>query len=53
MTQATGDTEAKIAREAWLRALQRTATIEADVNLILPVLIDRLALLATRRPQAR
>ncbi len=38
------DADAKFAREAWLRALQRTAAIETDVNLTLPVLIDRLAL---------
>ncbi len=36
--------DAKFAREAWIRALQRTAAIETDVNLTLPVLIDRLAL---------
>ena len=44
MTTALTETDAKFAREAWLRALQRTAAIEADVNLTLPVLIDRLAL---------
>ncbi len=39
-----GDADAKFAREAWLRALKRTAAIEADARLTLPVLIDRQAL---------
>ena len=43
MTART-DREAKFAREAWIRALQRTAAIEQDLNLTLPVLIERLAL---------
>ena len=38
-----GAAEAKFAREAWIRALQRTAAIETDLNLTLPVLIGRLA----------
>src|SRR5579862_5618313 len=38
------DVDAKFAREAWIRALQRTAAIEQDPTLTLPVLIDRLAL---------
>jgi fatty-acyl-CoA synthase len=33
----------KTARAAWLRALERTAAIERDVTLTLPVLIDGLA----------
>ena len=37
-------TNAKFARDAWLRALQRTAAIEQDLTLTLPVLLDRLAL---------
>ena len=43
MTAPT-DPDAKFAREAWIRALQRTAAIEQDLNLTLPVLIERLAL---------
>jgi acyl-CoA synthetase (AMP-forming)/AMP-acid ligase II len=39
-----GAADAKFAREAWLRALERTAGIEADLYLTLPVLIERLAL---------
>jgi len=38
------DTDAKFAREAWLRALKRTAEIETDASLTLPLLIDRQAL---------
>jgi fatty-acyl-CoA synthase len=38
----SGDGDSKFAREAWLRALARTATI-GDQGLALPVLIDRLA----------
>jgi fatty-acyl-CoA synthase len=38
------ETDAKFAREAWMRALQRTAAIEEDPNLTLPVLIERQAL---------
>jgi fatty-acyl-CoA synthase len=34
---------AKLARESWIRALERTAAIEADPTLTLPVLIERLA----------
>jgi fatty-acyl-CoA synthase len=41
MTQPT-EANSKIAREAWIRALQRTAAIDQS-GLILPVLIDRLA----------
>ncbi len=44
MTTSPTDTDAKFAREAWIRALQRTGAIESDVNLTLPVLIERLAL---------
>ena len=40
----TVDTGAKFARDAWIRALQRTAAIEEDPTLTLPVLIDRQAL---------
>jgi fatty-acyl-CoA synthase len=36
-------TDAKLAREAWVRALERTAAIEADPYLTLPVLIERQA----------
>jgi fatty-acyl-CoA synthase len=35
--------DAKPAREAWIRALERTAGIEADPHLTLPVLIERQA----------
>ncbi len=35
--------DAKFAREAWLRALKRTAEIETDASLTLPLLIDRQA----------
>jgi fatty-acyl-CoA synthase len=38
-----GAADAKFAREAWIRALQRTAAIETDLNLTLPVLIGRQA----------
>ncbi len=41
MTQST-EANSKIAREAWIRALQRTAAIDQD-GTILPVLIGRLA----------
>ena len=41
MTQPT-ETNAKTAREAWIRALQRTASID-QLGVTLPVLIDRLA----------
>ena len=37
------DLDAKFARDAWLRALARTAHIEDDPQGTLPVLIDRLA----------
>ncbi|MGD0493570.1 MAG: long-chain-acyl-CoA synthetase [Steroidobacteraceae bacterium] len=37
-------TSAKFARDAWLRALQRTAAIEQDLTLTLPALLDRLAI---------
>ena len=37
-------TDAKLAREAWIRALARTAAIEADPYQTLPVLIERQAL---------
>jgi len=44
-TQASpADADAKFARDAWIRALQRTADIEKDPHLTFPVLIDRLAL---------
>jgi fatty-acyl-CoA synthase len=36
--------DAKFARDAWLRALQRTAAIEQTPTLTLPALVDRLAL---------
>jgi fatty-acyl-CoA synthase len=42
MTQIT-DVNSKFAREAWIRALSRTASID-QTGLTLPVLIDRLAL---------
>ena len=38
-----GAADAKFAREAWIRALQRTAAIETDLNLTLPLLIGRQA----------
>ena len=41
MTQSTA-ANSKIAREAWIRALQRTAAIDQE-GITLPVLIDRLA----------
>src|ERR1700739_4327293 len=37
-------TDAKLARDTWLRALERTGAIEADPYLTLPVLIERQAL---------
>jgi fatty-acyl-CoA synthase len=40
----TDQTDAKFARDAWLRALQRTADIEQDPTLTMPALLDRLAL---------
>ena len=39
-----GDADGKFARDAWIRALQRTAAIEQDPTLTLPLLIGRLAL---------
>jgi fatty-acyl-CoA synthase len=39
----TPPADAKLAREAWIRALERTAAIEADPYLTLPALIERLA----------
>ncbi len=36
--------DAKFAREAWLRALKRTAAIEQDLTLTLPAMLDRMAL---------
>jgi fatty-acyl-CoA synthase len=36
--------DAKFARDAWIRALERTARIEDDPYCTLPVLIDRMAL---------
>ena len=38
------ETDAKFARNAWLRALGRTSSIEQDSTLTLPVLIERQAL---------
>jgi fatty-acyl-CoA synthase len=35
--------DVKLAREAWIRALERTAAIEADPHLTLPALIERQA----------
>jgi fatty-acyl-CoA synthase len=43
MTALSG-VDAAFARDAWIRALQRTATIEQDPSLTMPLLIDRLAL---------
>jgi fatty-acyl-CoA synthase len=40
---ATSDNDAKFARDAWIRALKRTAAIDEDPHLTLPVLIERLA----------
>jgi fatty-acyl-CoA synthase len=40
----TDQTDAKFARDAWLRALQRTAAIEQDLTLTMPALLDRMAL---------
>jgi fatty-acyl-CoA synthase len=42
VTQPT-DSNTKFARAAWVRALERTAGIERDPEITLPVLIDRLA----------
>jgi fatty-acyl-CoA synthase len=42
MTQSS-DADAKFARDAWIRALTRTADLEADPLLTLPVLIEELA----------
>ena len=42
MSTISGD-DAKFAREAWIRALQRTAAVDEDPHLTLPVLIERLA----------
>jgi fatty-acyl-CoA synthase len=39
----TPPAEAKLAREAWIRALERTAAIEAEPYLTLPALIERQA----------
>ncbi len=39
-----GEGQGTFAREAWIRALQRTAAIEQDPHLTMPLLIDRLAL---------
>jgi hypothetical protein len=33
--------DVKLARQAWIRALERTAAIEADPYLTLPALIER------------
>ena len=41
MTQST-EANAKIAREAWIRALERTASVEA-AGVTLPTVIERLA----------
>jgi fatty-acyl-CoA synthase len=38
---SNADTDAKFARHAWLRALQRTAAIDRDLSLTLPMLVDR------------
>jgi fatty-acyl-CoA synthase len=43
MPEPRTDADAKFARNAWLRALGRTAAIEQDSTLTLPVLIERLA----------
>jgi fatty-acyl-CoA synthase len=40
---AIADLNAKFARQAWIRALERTAAIDRELNVTLPVLIDRLA----------
>jgi fatty-acyl-CoA synthase len=40
----TGADDTAVAREAWIRALRRTADIEADPYLTLPALIERRAL---------
>ena len=37
------DNNSKRAREAWIRALERTARIEAEPSVTLPVVIERLA----------
>jgi fatty-acyl-CoA synthase len=42
MTEVVAN-DAKFARRAWLRALERTAPIERDSTLTLPVVIERLA----------
>lgn len=39
----TTDTEAKFARQAWLRALERTAAIDRSPDMTLPVLVERWA----------
>jgi len=41
---AQGEGDARFAREAWIRALQRTSGIEQDPTLTLPASIDRLGL---------
>lgn len=38
------EADARFAREAWLRALQRTAALEDNPHLTLPALLDRFAL---------
>jgi fatty-acyl-CoA synthase len=38
---ANADIDAKFARHAWLRALERTAAIDREASLTLPVLVDR------------
>ncbi len=40
---APGNDSSKFARDAWLRALERTASIERNPQVTLPVLIERLA----------
>jgi fatty-acyl-CoA synthase len=39
----SADANTRIAREAWMRALQRTADIERHPDVTLPVLMERLA----------
>jgi hypothetical protein len=38
------DEDARFAREAWIRALGRTAALDRDPSLTLPALIERQAL---------
>ena len=47
-----GEVDAKFARDAWLRALAKTATI-GEQGITLPALIDRLAGQFERRAGAR